>query len=441
MSFLISPILDECLSFAAICDVYRPRPSTHLLMRYTVHPYDQVLGLYFAQARMYDAQGRRFISFDLYPPNMVNTQSFNRYLYVLDNPMVWIDLYGLTPQRLKDGYVISIQERGHYSGGTVEVHTEIAAYEKDGRVYVDFKEALNVYGITVTGGSIYTNTSYEGAIISLDKSKRMIFEFDDMKNTFNYSIYELSPSSGKYDIKLGASSIAAYKSENLRLIDFEYFHKYIACDLGWGEGRTYKYNEVLETYISSLEIKIDFSEEKHRQNVSSYTVDTLKKIIITANNKLSDSNQIKRIVINSTLRTVDDHINTIYGLSSAAATRFYKPGTLEHEVLAHAQQLKENNPNISTADVISSMKELSENSTNSWVSRHVATPAAYDKYNVVDIGLSSSGLNTSQQNQLKTALDKAKGDNMIAHYIDERPQINCFHVELHIPEAYRKGLK
>jgi hypothetical protein len=31
---------------------------------YTVHPYDVVLGVYFAQARVYDPEGRRFVSVD-----------------------------------------------------------------------------------------------------------------------------------------------------------------------------------------------------------------------------------------------------------------------------------------------------------------------------------------------------------------------------------------
>ena len=37
-----------------------------LVLQYTVHPYDQALGLYFAQARMYGATDRRFMAMDPY---------------------------------------------------------------------------------------------------------------------------------------------------------------------------------------------------------------------------------------------------------------------------------------------------------------------------------------------------------------------------------------
>jgi len=67
-----------------------------LVTQYTVHPYDQVLGLYFAQARMYDATDRRFVAMDVVVGNILNSQSLNRYAYVLNKPLIFLDLDGLT---------------------------------------------------------------------------------------------------------------------------------------------------------------------------------------------------------------------------------------------------------------------------------------------------------------------------------------------------------
>ena len=47
----------------------------------TVHPYDHVLDVYFAQARMYDAGDRRFVAADPMKGYIVNPQSLNSYAY------------------------------------------------------------------------------------------------------------------------------------------------------------------------------------------------------------------------------------------------------------------------------------------------------------------------------------------------------------------------
>lgn len=60
-----------------------------LVTEYTVHPYDQVLDLYFAQARMYDASDRRFTAMDPARDTM------NLYQYCLNNPISFVDPLGL----------------------------------------------------------------------------------------------------------------------------------------------------------------------------------------------------------------------------------------------------------------------------------------------------------------------------------------------------------
>ena len=63
--------------------------------QYTVHTYDQVLGLYFAQARMYDAAGRRFTATDPVKGTPAKPFNYTRYIYVHDNPLCYIDELGL----------------------------------------------------------------------------------------------------------------------------------------------------------------------------------------------------------------------------------------------------------------------------------------------------------------------------------------------------------
>jgi RHS repeat-associated protein len=62
--------------------------------RYTGQRDDDKLGLYDYNARYYDANIGRFISADTIIPQPNNPQSFNRYTYVLNNPLGYIDPTG-----------------------------------------------------------------------------------------------------------------------------------------------------------------------------------------------------------------------------------------------------------------------------------------------------------------------------------------------------------
>ena len=66
-----------------------------LVQEYTGHSYDQVLGLYYAKARMYDAADRRFMARDIYKGDIRNPLSLSQYIYCLDNPTIFVDLLGL----------------------------------------------------------------------------------------------------------------------------------------------------------------------------------------------------------------------------------------------------------------------------------------------------------------------------------------------------------
>ena len=65
-----------------------------LVKNYTGHEYDAVLGMYYAKARFYDAENRRFISMDPVKGNVMDPMSMVQYLYVKNGPLTYIDSLG-----------------------------------------------------------------------------------------------------------------------------------------------------------------------------------------------------------------------------------------------------------------------------------------------------------------------------------------------------------
>ena len=66
-----------------------------LVQDYTGHPYDQVLAVYYAKARMYDAIDRRFMAVDPVKGTVRDPQTMVQYNYVLNNPVLYLDPTGL----------------------------------------------------------------------------------------------------------------------------------------------------------------------------------------------------------------------------------------------------------------------------------------------------------------------------------------------------------
>jgi RHS repeat-associated protein len=66
-----------------------------LVAEYTSYPYDQVLELYYAKARMYDASDRRFVAIDSVKGIAENPATMVQYTYCLNNPLVNIDPTGM----------------------------------------------------------------------------------------------------------------------------------------------------------------------------------------------------------------------------------------------------------------------------------------------------------------------------------------------------------
>ena len=69
-------------------------PAIDVPYKYTGKELDASTGLYYYEARYYDATLARFISADTIVPNPRDPQSFNRYSYVENNPLKYIDPTG-----------------------------------------------------------------------------------------------------------------------------------------------------------------------------------------------------------------------------------------------------------------------------------------------------------------------------------------------------------
>ncbi len=65
-----------------------------LVKSYTGHNYDDVLGVYYAKARMYNSKDKRFLGEDIVKGTVQNPISLTSYCYALDSPLKFIDLDG-----------------------------------------------------------------------------------------------------------------------------------------------------------------------------------------------------------------------------------------------------------------------------------------------------------------------------------------------------------
>ena len=186
-----------------------------LVQEYTGHSYDQVLSLYYAKARMYDAQDSRFVATDLAGSNIVIPVSFNRYVYVWDNPVFFIDLNGLTPSMVDGNITVT-------DGDITKTISNI--YLEGNIVYVDFFKALEAYGINgilrnPKGSFSKPGNSYLSAS----------FNFDTDTNKASYSVWyhstEKRGESAFCRLSAGSGSYAYYQY----LVPFEYFQRFMCA--------------------------------------------------------------------------------------------------------------------------------------------------------------------------------------------------------------------
>jgi RHS repeat-associated protein len=84
----------EDLAYYPYGDTFLDVGSKNVKFKYTGQEKDDSTGLYFYQARYYDAFLGRFIQADTIVPDPLDPQALNRYSYVLNNPILYTDPSG-----------------------------------------------------------------------------------------------------------------------------------------------------------------------------------------------------------------------------------------------------------------------------------------------------------------------------------------------------------
>jgi RHS repeat-associated protein len=147
-----------------------------LVQEYTGHSYDQVLDLYYAKARMYDAAGRRFAAVDPVKEMQKKPQTYNLYVYCLDNPQNYLDPNGK--------WAIIVK------GNSTPTKLKYTAHAKEGYVRMDeLTDVLNKNGDTVTEFDVSYPSPAEkvtkGAVIAngVQAKFRYVFAISDTGKT------------------------------------------------------------------------------------------------------------------------------------------------------------------------------------------------------------------------------------------------------------------
>jgi len=87
-------ISEEDNTYYPYGDTYTHTGTSDVAYKYTGKERDSTTDLYFYEARYYDPVLGRFLTPDTFVPNARNPQSFNRYSYANNNPIIFIDPTG-----------------------------------------------------------------------------------------------------------------------------------------------------------------------------------------------------------------------------------------------------------------------------------------------------------------------------------------------------------
>ncbi|MBD3389212.1 MAG: hypothetical protein GF416_08965 [Candidatus Altiarchaeales archaeon] len=129
-----------------------PRQSSEELYQFTSQEWEGDLGFYDYGARQYNPTLRRFMQADSIIPNPYNPQNMNRYSYVLNNPLIYIDPTGHV------GFIVGLTgQSGTYPVGVGDSITETqgfaVAISSDLKISWGSVKSAGVGDITPTGSA------------------------------------------------------------------------------------------------------------------------------------------------------------------------------------------------------------------------------------------------------------------------------------------------
>jgi RHS repeat-associated protein len=128
-----------------------------LVDQYTAHTLDPVLDVYFAQARMYDAADRRFMAADPVKGAVALVPSLVKYQYVLNNPLRYVDPFGLADQNP----VNMLEDASNFSDASKIQYDRTDYYHVTGVMEVLGESAH----FSATGNSTTLRLAYDGITV------------------------------------------------------------------------------------------------------------------------------------------------------------------------------------------------------------------------------------------------------------------------------------
>ena len=125
---------------------------------YTGHDWDDVLGMYYAKARFYSAEDKRFVAMDPVKGQIVEPLSLVAYVYCVDNPLRWVDPLGLRLEA-PDPFGGAVRDAQALPWGT-----ELVAKQGNLKLYGNYSPSSKVLATIPSGGSVFSqNEAKENA--------------------------------------------------------------------------------------------------------------------------------------------------------------------------------------------------------------------------------------------------------------------------------------
>ncbi len=163
-----------------------------LVKSYTGHNYDDVLGVYYAKARMYNAKDKRFLGEDIVKGKMQNSMTLVPYSYVLGNPLKYIDPDGLFPLWTRGfmedlGADVSYTQKYNKYIGAYGLESVTIKYNNITKTYKK-KSKDNENGYTIKDGKAYIDDSVLSKDFGLEYSKYgSALEYEEIVGNYSTS--------------------------------------------------------------------------------------------------------------------------------------------------------------------------------------------------------------------------------------------------------------
>ena len=158
--------------------------------------------LYYARARYYDAVNGRFLSKDLYPFDLNNPQTINRYVYGTNNPLVVFDYSGLYGDQ--DNSVLKIINES--SPILLDVVERLAPKTISTLLYNNGKLVYSNSGVSFLTKPTSTFGKFGGSIVSGVSTAAILYDIIVNGNTSTSNYFDLSVSSASTAIGLAVTA-------------------------------------------------------------------------------------------------------------------------------------------------------------------------------------------------------------------------------------------